>query len=185
MFLGKLECLAQACEHAQPEHINLENAERIEIILVPFDEGAVLHCAIADRHDLVESAAGDDEAADMLGEMAREGLDLDGKRTHFLHPRAVHVDAGAHEFGGTTPPAAPAPDRGGKRADRVFGQSEDLADLADGGTAAIGDDGRGNAGMVAAIVLVNVLNHLLAPLVLEIDIDVGPLAATRGDETFE
>ena len=39
--------------------------------------------------------------------------------------------------------------------------------------------------MVAAVVLVNVLNPLLASLVLEIDIDVGRLAAIRGDETFE
>ena len=117
--------------------------------------------------------------------MAREGLDLDGERAHLPHTRAVHVDAGAHELRSAHPAAAHAPDRGGQRADRIFGQSEDLADLADGGAAAIGDDGRGNAGMAATVVLVNVLDHLLAPLMLEIDVDVGWLAAVRGDETFE
>src|SRR5262249_61532075 len=94
VLLGELECLAQAREHAEPEHIDLDDAERVEIVLVPFDEGAVIHYAIADRHHLVEPAAGDDEAADMLGEMAREGLDLDGERAHFLHARPVQVDAG-------------------------------------------------------------------------------------------
>src|SRR5262245_2922438 len=144
-----------------------------------------VRCAIADRYHLVEPAAGDDEAADVLGEMTREGLDLAGERAHFPHARAVHVDAGAHEFGGAHSAATHAPDRGGQRADRVFRQPENLADLADGGATAIGDDGRGNAGMVATVVLVNVLDHLLAPLVLEIDVDVGRFAAIRGDETFE
>src|SRR5262249_48702366 len=82
--------------------------------------------AIAARHHVVEPAAGDDEAADMLGEMAREGLDLDGERAHFPHTRAVHVDAGAHELGGAHLAATHAPNRGRKRADRVFGQPEDL-----------------------------------------------------------
>jgi hypothetical protein len=66
VLLGELECLAQAREHAEAEHIDLEDAERVEVVLVPFDEGAVVHCAIADRHHFVEPAAGDDEAADML-----------------------------------------------------------------------------------------------------------------------
>ncbi len=179
MLLGELECLAQAREHAEPEHIDLEDAERVEIVLVPFDEGAVVHCAIGDRHHLVEPAVGDDEAPDVLGEMAGEGLDLDRERPHFLHTRAVHVDTGAHEFGGAHSAASHAPDRGGQRADRIFRQSEHLADLADGGSAAIGDDGCGNAGMIAAVVLVDMLNHLLTPLVLEIDVDVGRLAAIR------
>ena len=33
--------------------------------------------------------------------------------------------------------------------------------------------------------LVDVLDHLLAPLVLEIDVDIGRLAALRGDEALE
>ena len=64
-------------------------------------------------------------------------------------------------------------------------KAEDLADLADRGAAAIADDGAGDAGVVASVVLVDVLDHLLAPLVLEIDIDVGRLAAIRGDEALE
>src|SRR5215211_3055572 len=51
--------------------------------------------------------------------------------------------------------------------------------------AAIGDHGRGKAGAVAAIALVDVLDHLLAPLVLEIDVDVGRLAPLGGHEALE
>ena len=185
MLLDELEGLAEAGEHAEPEHVDLEDAERVEIVLVPFDEGAVLHRAIHDRHHLVEPAAGHDEAADMLGEMARKGLDLHGERAHFPHARAVHVDAGARKLGGAHRAAAHAPDRGRERADRVLRQAEGLADLADGGAAAIGDDGGGDAGVVAAVMFVDVLDHLLAPLVLEIDVDVGRLAALRRDEALE
>ena len=81
--------------------------------------------------------------------------------------------------------AAHAPDRGGERADRVLRQAEGLADLADRRAAAIGDHGRGDAGALAAVSAVDVLDHLLAPLVLEIDVDVGRLVAVGGDEALE
>ena len=64
-------------------------------------------------------------------------------------------------------------------------QAERLADLADGGAAAIGDHRAGDAGAVAAVFAVDVLDHLLAPLVLEIDVDVGRLVALGRDEAFE
>ena len=73
----------------------------------------------------------------------------------------------------------------GERADRVLRQAEDLADLADGRAPAIGDDGRGDAGALAAVFAVDVLDHLLAPLVLEIDVDVGRLVALGRDEALE
>ena len=47
------------------------------------------------------------------------------------------------------------------------------------------DHRRGDAGAFAAIALINVLHHLLAPLMLEIDIDIGRLAALLGDEARE
>ncbi len=185
MFLGELECFAQAGEHSETEHIDLENSERVEIILVPLDEGAVLHRSIADRHNLVEPAARDDEAADVLREMARKGLNLIDECAHLLHARAVNVDADAHKLRGTHRAAAHAPDRGGERANGVLAEPENLADLADRRTAAIADHGCGDAGMVASVMLIDVLDHLLAPFVLEIDIDVGRLIAIRGDEAFK
>ena len=42
-----------------------------------------------------------------------------------------------------------------------------------------------NPGALAAVFLVDILNDLLAPLVLEIDIDVGRLVARVGDEALE
>jgi hypothetical protein len=47
------------------------------------------------------------------------------------------------------------------------------------------DHGRGDAGAVAAVALIDILDHLLAPLMLEIDIDVGRLVAFFRKEARE
>ena len=47
------------------------------------------------------------------------------------------------------------------------------------------DDGRGDPGAVAAVLLVNVLDDFFAPLMLEIDVDVRRLLALFGDEALE
>ena len=59
------------------------------------------------------------------------------------------------------------------------------ADLADRPLAAVVDDGGAEAGAVAAVAVVDVLDHLLAALVLEVDVDVGRLVAGLGDEALE
>ena len=64
-------------------------------------------------------------------------------------------------------------------------QAERLADFADGRAAAIADDGGGDAGALAAVFAVDILDDFLAPLVLEIDVDVGRLAPLRRDEALE
>ena len=97
MRFGERQRLAQAGEHAEAEHIDLEDAERVEIVLVPFDEGAVLHRRIGDRHHLVEPAAGHDEAADVLREMAGERQDFVDQPDHAAHTRAFDVEADALE----------------------------------------------------------------------------------------
>ena len=50
---------------------------------------------------------------------------------------------------------------------------------------AVADDRGGDAGPVAAVFGVDVLDHLLAPLVLEIHVDVGRLVARGGNEALE
>src|SRR4029077_8603131 len=70
----------------------------------------------------------------------------------------------------------------GERRGDVLGQAQSLADLADGAAGAVMHDGCADCGAVAPVTLVDVLDHLLAPLVLEIDVDVGRLGATLGNE---
>jgi hypothetical protein len=93
-------------------------------------------------YHLVEPAAGDDEPADMLREMARERLNLDGERAHFLHTRAVHVDADSARVRWLRTPPPPMPQIEEESAPIVSSDSpKTLPNLADGRTAAVGDDG--------------------------------------------
>src|SRR5262249_58128368 len=80
---------------------------------------------------------------------------------------------------------AEAPDRLRQGRGHVGSEAERRADLADGAAAAVVDDGGADRGAVAAVARVDVLDDLLAPLVREIDIDVGRLAAVLGDEAGE
>ena len=76
MLVEKIEALAQRRQHAERQHVDLEHAERVEIVLVPFDDGALVHRRVHHGHDFVEPVAGDDEAAAVLGQMAREAGQL-------------------------------------------------------------------------------------------------------------
>ncbi len=114
-----------------------------------------------------------------------KAVDLVGERGDLLHARAVESSPAAGDRVLRHCAAAGAPDRGRQRADSVFGQPKYLADLADGRAAAIADHGGGDAGALAAVFLVDVLDDLFAPLVLEIDVDVGRLVALGRNEALE
>ena len=72
MLVDQLEALAQGRQHAEGQHIDFVDAKDIEIVLVPFDDGAIFHRRILDRHQLVEPILGQDKTADMLRQMAGE-----------------------------------------------------------------------------------------------------------------
>ena len=91
----------------------------------------------------------------------------------------------AQALGLRSPPStSPRPDPA-RAAVRSSDRPMALADLANGGAGAEVDHGRGQPGAVAAIARIDVLDHLLAPLMLEIDVDVGGLVAGLGDEALE
>ncbi len=128
--------------------------------------------------------AGEHEAADMLREMAREADQLVGKLDGLADRRIVRIEAGlADVIVGQS--VAIAPYGLGQRRGDVLGQSQNLADFADGAARAVMHDGCADRGAMAAVAPVDVLDHLLAPLVLEIDVDVGRLAAVLGNEAGE
>ena len=67
----------------------------------------------------------------------------------------------------------------------VLAEAERLADLADRALRPIVDHCRGNTGAMAAIALVDMLDDLLAPLMFEIDVDIGRFAPLFRDEARE
>ena len=111
MLVDQIERLAQARQHAEPEHVDLEDAQRVEIVFVPLDEGALIHRRIADRHHLIEPAARDDKTADMLREMTRKAVDFPRKRKDLADARAVRIEACAGDGIFRYGTATAAPDR--------------------------------------------------------------------------
>jgi hypothetical protein len=69
--------------------------------------------------------------------------------------------------------------------DRVGRQAHRLADVAHRAARAIGNHRRREPGALARVLLVDVLDDLLAALVLEVDVDVGRLLALGRDEALE
>ena len=126
---------------------------------------------VLDRAQLVQPAAGDDEAAHMLGQVAGKADDLGdqvdglgqppvgGVEAHLAHPLRVGALAGH------------APDLAGQPGGDVLGQAHHLAHLADRGAGAEMDHRRTKAGAVAAVFGIDVLDHLFAPFMFEIDVD--------------
>ena len=62
----QIEALVNAAQHTERQDIDLEHAQRIEIVLIPLDDRAVLHRGVLDRHDLIKPSLRDNETADML-----------------------------------------------------------------------------------------------------------------------
>src|SRR5262245_40069507 len=46
---------ADAGEHAKRQYIHFQHAKRVDVVLVPFEKGSVLHGAIVDWHGFIET----------------------------------------------------------------------------------------------------------------------------------
>ena len=88
---------------------------------------------------------------------------------------------------GSNPDVAAVPpcEHAGEPVDLREVQAERLADVAHRALRPVGDERRRDRRTVAAVFRVDVLHDFLAPLVLEIDVDVGRLVALLADEALE
>ena len=66
MRLQQIKGLADTGQHSQRQNIDLEDAQCVDIVLVPADHGAIFHRCVLNRHQRIKPPFGDDEAADML-----------------------------------------------------------------------------------------------------------------------
>ena len=178
--LHEIERAADAGEHAERQHVDLEQAQRVEVVLVPLDHGAIGHRGVLDRHQAREPPRVDHEAARVLREVARKADQLLRQLEHDLCDDAV--------VGGRSPPSserARASLRGRPTTtwtsrSRSTWSSDRPSALPTSRSALarlVGDDAAAMRGALAPVLPVDVLDHLLAPLVLEVDVDVGRLVA--------
>ncbi len=121
----------------------------------------------------------------MLRQVAGEADQLVGEIQRLPDRGILRVEAGLAHVLVRHAGAPGAPDRVGDRSGHVLGQAQHLADLADRHARAVMDHGGAEGGALPAVAGVEVLDHLLPALVLEIDVDVGGLAPVLRDEAGE
>src|SRR3546814_13352562 len=85
--VDEIKTLADTCQHAEREHIDLHEPQSINIVLVPFNEGAVLHRCIVNGYSLVQPVLGQHTSAHMLRQMERELEKLADKPKESYHRR--------------------------------------------------------------------------------------------------
>ncbi len=175
----------QRAEHAQREDVDLDEAERVEVVLVPLHDAAVLHAGVLHRHQLLDLVARDDEAAGVLREVARKADQLVRQRHPLAHHRRLGVEAVLAQALGADAAAVEPLLALGHRGDALLVDAQRAADVAQRAARPVADHHRRQRGAVAAVFAVDVLDDLLAALVLEVDVDVGRLAALDADEALE
>ncbi len=184
-MFDQVETATYRAEHAQCQHVDLEQTDRIEVVLVPLDHRAVGHAGILDRHQGVERLFGDHEAARVLGQVTGKADKRIGQHQDPAQNRIVRVEAGLAQSRVVGYVLTPASTAAGQGVDLVRRQAQRLGDIPQGagGAVAAGDGGEGGA--ITPVALKDVLDDLLAAVVLEIHVDIGRLVALAGEETLE
>ena len=187
MVFQKREGALHARQHAERQNVDLEQADGVEVVLVPLDHLAFGHRRFHDRDDLVEPILGNDETADMLRQVAWAFArhEFVGAVDDMAGNCLLEVEAAGLRLRFAELRRPPAPDGTGERAARVLGKAHRLADLAQRRAAAIGNDGGRQRRALLAVFLVDVSDDLVAVLMLEIDVDVGRLVALGRDESLQ
>ena len=187
-LVHEVEPAANGAQHAERQHVDLEHAHRLEIVLFPLDDGAVFHRRLLDRHQPCQLGVRQHEAADVLAQMPRKALELVREfeplrqlARRFAHARSFHrLFEMLIEDGGVEPVMVL-----GEFVDQPRIDAHRLADIAQRAAGAIADHHGGDGGPLAAVLFVDVLDDFFTPLVLEIDVDVGRLVAFAAQEPLE
>ena len=99
VLLEQIEAPPDRREHPERQAIDLEDAQCVQVILVPLDDGAAGHAGILDRHDFAQRQPGQNHAADMLRQVTRKAQDLADEMDQ-LPAEAACRDRGPPRSGG-------------------------------------------------------------------------------------
>ena len=91
-LIEQIKGAAHAAQHAEAQHIDLHEFQRVDIVLVPFDHLPVIHRGRFDRHQLIKPIEREDEAARMLRKMARRADQLLGKFKRQPEPPILKIE---------------------------------------------------------------------------------------------
>jgi hypothetical protein len=183
--IHQFEGAADAGEHAQAEAIDLEHAGGVDVVFIPFDDGAILHGRVFNGDELAEGRAGNDKPPDVLRKVAGKAEDVAGENTEPDDGGIGRIEAHFSQVIRVQPLGIPPIHIFGEAVDQVEREAKGLADITHCAAAAIGNDFGGEGGAIATVLGIDVLNDLFAAFVFKVDIDVGGFIALLADEAFK
>ena len=128
--LKQIEAALHARQHAERQAVDLHEFENVDVVLVPFDDLAVDHRRGFDRHQFVETVAGEDESAGMLRQVTRRSDQLAGQLQCKTQTPVAEIEIEILGMLRLDAFASPARDLRGQHLDQIFGQPERLAYIA-------------------------------------------------------
>ena len=181
------EAARERGEHAQAEEVDLEQVERGEVVLVPLDDGPARHGGRLDGDGLAERPAVMTNPPTWMERWRGKPFSSRRERRASSGPAPSPPRRARPARGAPGPTAATSSYVPTSLARRSTWPSDSPSALPTSRRAdfPVGDDLADHAGPLAAVALVDVLEDLLAPLVLEVHVYVGRLAALGGDEALE
>ena len=181
----QVKTAANGTEHAQRQDIDLEQTDRIQVVLVPLNDGALGHGRVLHRHQGVEWLLGNDKATRMLGQVPGKADQLSGEAEHPTQHRAFGVETAFAQAVQWRRLIAPVAATIGQGVDLVRRQPQRLGHVTHRSGSVIRADHCGQGCTGATVALKHVLQDFFATFVFEIDVDVWRFVTLLGKETLE
>ena len=182
-----IDAVLDGAQHAQAEQVDLEEAGVAAGVLVPLADLAAGHRGGLHGDELDERPAGDDHAARVLRDVARQPGDLVGQRAEGAPAARGQLLPGvgqAREVVGDRL-GRPAVGDAGEPFQVGVRQAERLADVADGAACPVGREGGDERGVLAAVALGDGDDQRGADVPREVKVDVGNRRQLAVEEAAE
>ena len=171
--LDQVQRLGDHRQRAQAEHVHLDQAQVLDVVLVELDDPPPFHGCRLDRGDVDQRLSGDQHSSVVDREVARKLDHLAAQLEELppaLRPHFGRWHRPLHRILDVL--GEPPVDALGEAVEELGRESQRLADLPDRHPRLERDHVADHPGPLPAVLLVDVLDHLLAVLGREIDVDV-------------
>jgi len=172
----EVEAVLQGGQHPESQEVELDQPHPGRVVLVPLDHRAARHAGVLDRHDLAHWAIGQHHAAGVDAEMPRRLQQLGGVLDHLIGDVVIRT-ALEHR--------PPPLDLLRPRVLLPGRVPERFGHVAHGVLRPVLDHVRHLGRSFPPILPVDPLDDLLAPIRVEVDVDVGLFIAERREEPLE
>ena len=188
VFLHEIDRLAEDRQVREPQEVELEQAHRLDGVHLVLGHQRVRVGRLLEWHELGERLAADDDAGGVRAGVPGDALEMPREVGDPLD-RGVRLDLLAQRGGGPDGLLERDPElvRDGLRdaVDLAVRVTEHPADVADGGPREHRAEGDDLCDVVLAVLAPDVGDDLVAPAVLEVDVDVGHRHAVGVEEALE